>query len=57
MLIAQKDIICTPYRIKTNDPAIVRYTLPPFEDNGKYVPILPGGLSRNPSGPRRNDDD
>ena len=26
MLIAQRDIILTPYRIKTNDPAVVKYT-------------------------------
>jgi len=27
MLLAQKDIICTPYRAKTNDPEYVRYTV------------------------------
>ena len=49
MLIAQKDIICTPYRIKTNDPAIVRYTTT-VEDN-KNIPILPGGLVEIRQGP------
>jgi len=47
MLLAQKDIICTPYRAKTNNPAYVRYTvnLPSSKDinvvNG-VVEILNG---------------
>ena len=49
MLIAQQDIVCTPYRIKTNDPAIVRYTTT-VEDN-KNVQILTGGLVEIRQGP------
>ena len=49
MLVAQKDIVCTPYRIKTNDPAVVRYTTT-VRDN-KHVPILPGGLIEIDQGP------
>ena len=49
MLVAQQDIVCTPYRIKTNDPAIVRYTTT-VADN-KNVPILPGGLVEIRQGP------
>ena len=47
MLLAQKDIICTPYRAKTNNPEYVRYTvnLPSSKDinvvNG-VVEILNG---------------
>ena len=26
MLVAQRDIVCTPYRIKTNDPSVTKYT-------------------------------
>jgi hypothetical protein len=49
MLIAQQDIVCTPYRIKTNDPNIVKYTTT-VADN-KNVPILPGGLVEIRQGP------
>ena len=49
MLVAQMDIVCTPYRIKTNDPAIVRYTT--TVDDHKNVPILPGGLIEIQQGP------
>jgi hypothetical protein len=49
MLVAQLDIVCTPYRIKTNDPAIVKYTTT-IQDN-KHVPILPGGLIEIHQGP------
>lgn len=49
MLIAQKDIVCTPYRIKTNDPSVVKYTTT-VEDN-KNVKILPGGLVEIRQGP------
>jgi hypothetical protein len=49
MLIAQQDIVCTPYRIKTNDPSIVRYTTT-VEDNTN-VQILPGGLVEIRQGP------
>ena len=27
MLLAQKDVICAPYRAKTNDPDYIRYTV------------------------------
>ena len=51
MVVAQKDIVCTPYRVKTNDPKVVRYTTTvPDNDN---VQVLPGGLvelTRGPSG-------
>ena len=51
MVVAQKDIVCTPYRVKTNDPSVVRYTTTvPDNDN---VKVLPGGLvelTRGPSG-------
>ena len=51
MVVAQKDIVCTPYRVKTNDPDVVRYTTTvPDSDN---VKVLPGGLvelTRGPSG-------
>ena len=48
MVVAQKDIVCTPYRVKTDK---VRYTTTvPDNDN---VKVLPGGLveiTRGPSG-------
>jgi len=49
MLVAQKDIVCTPYRIKTGDPAQVKYTTT-VKDN-QNVPILPGGLIEILQGP------
>ena len=49
MLIAEKDIICTPYRIKTNDPNDVKYTTS-VPDNSD-VPILPGGIVEILQGP------
>ena len=51
MVVAQKDIVCTPYRVKTNDPKVVRYTTT-VPDN-ENVKVLPGGLvelTRGPSG-------
>ena len=51
MVVAQKDIVCTPYRVKTNDPDVVRYTTT-VPDN-ENVKVLPGGLvelTRGPSG-------
>jgi len=51
MVVAQKDIVCTPYRVKTNDPSVVRYTTT-VPDN-ENVKVLPGGLvelTRGPSG-------
>jgi len=49
MLVAQQDIVCTPYRIKTNDPSIIRYTTT-VEDT-QNVKILPGGLIEILQGP------
>ena len=49
MLVAQKDIVCTPYRIKTNDPAQVKYTT--TVKDTQNVPILPGGLIEILQGP------
>ena len=51
MVVAQKDIVCTPYRVKTNDPKVVRYTTTVPDNNN--VKVLPGGLvelTRGPSG-------
>ena len=51
MVVAQKDIVCTPYRVKTNDPSVVRYTTTVPDNNN--VKVLPGGLvelTRGPSG-------
>ena len=48
MVVAQKDIVCTPYRVKTSS---VRYTTTVADNNN--VKILPGGLveiTRGPSG-------
>ena len=48
MVVAQKDIVCTPYRVKTE--AIKYTTTVPDNDN---VKVLPGGLveiTRGPSG-------
>jgi|TARA_R100001530_G_scaffold1119_2_gene1925 hypothetical protein len=49
MLVAQEDIICTPYRIKTGDPDLVKYTTT-VEDT-QHVKILPGGLVEILQGP------
>jgi len=49
MLVAQKDIVCTPYRIKTGDPSITKYTT--TVKDMQNVPILPGGLVEILQGP------
>ena len=49
MLVAQKDIVCTPYRIKTNDPSITKYTTTVADTQN--VTILPGGLIEILQGP------
>ena len=49
MLIAQRDIILTPYRIKTNDPAVVKYTTTVRDP--KDVTVLPGGIIEILQGP------
>jgi len=49
MLIAEKDIICTPYRVKTNDPTAIKYTAS-IKDS-RNVKILAGGLVEIQNGP------
>ena len=49
MLVADKDIICTPYRVKDERINTPRYTVK-FPDP-KVVPILPGGLVEIEAGP------
>jgi len=49
MLIAEKDIICTPYRVKTNDPTAIKYTV--SIKDPKNVKILAGGLVEIQGGP------
>ena len=50
MLIAKKDIILTPYRVKLpHDASLVKYTIS-FPDD-KNIPILPGDLVEISEGP------
>lgn len=49
MLVAQKDIICTPYRVKLEDPELIRYAVD-FE-NAQQIPILPGDIVEVDQGP------
>ena len=49
MLIAEKDVICTPYRTKTNDPESIQYTV--SIKDPKNVKILAGGLVEIQNGP------
>jgi len=49
MLVAKKEIICTPYRVKAEELARPIYTVE-FKDP-KNVPILPGGLVEIEAGP------
>jgi hypothetical protein len=49
MLVAQKDIVCTPYRIKTGDPSVTKYTT--TVEDAQNVTILPGGLIEILQGP------
>tara|TARA_R110002020_G_scaffold263128_1_gene477525 strand:- start:447 stop:1139 length:693 start_codon:yes stop_codon:yes gene_type:complete len=49
MLVADKDIVCTPYRVKNPDINKPAYTVK-FPDP-KVVPILPGGLVEIEAGP------
>ena len=49
MLVAQKDIICTPYRVKAKELNKDIYTVE-FK-NPKDIPILPGGLVELEAGP------
>ena len=49
MLVAKKDIVCTPYRVKNDqvDKAVYTVKVP----DPKVVPILPGGLVEIEAGP------
>ena len=49
MLVAKKDIICTPYRVKTEKFDKNIYTVE-FKDP-KNIPIMPGGLVELEAGP------
>ena len=49
MLVAEKDIICTPYRAKTNNPDSIQYTVSIKDPHN--VKILPGGLVEIQNGP------
>ena len=49
MLVAKKDIICTPYRVKAEKLDKHIYTVE-FKDP-KHIPILPGGLVELEAGP------
>ena len=49
MLVADKDIICTPYRAK--NPDLNNHTYTVKFANPKVVPILPGGLVEIEAGP------
>jgi len=49
MLVPEKDIMCTPYRTKTNDPDSVKYTV--GIKDPQNVKILQGGLVEIQNGP------
>jgi len=49
MLVAKKDIICTPYRTKNEELTKHTYTVE-FRDP-KHIPFLPGGLVEIEAGP------
>ena len=49
MLIADKDVICTPYRAKTHTPEDIQYTVSIKDPHN--VKILPGGLVEIQNGP------
>ena len=49
MMVAKKNIVCTPYRVKEEDPSTNVYTVQ-FKDP-KIIPILPGGLVEIEAGP------
>ena len=49
MLITEKDVICTPYRVKTNEPDSVKYTV--SIQDPKNVKIFQGGLVEIDNGP------
>ena len=48
-MVADKDIICTPYRTKSLNPNVHNYTVE-FK-NPDDIPILPGGLVEIEAGP------
>jgi hypothetical protein len=49
MLVAKKDIICTPYRVKAE--AVDKHIYTVEFKNPKTIPILPGGLVEIEAGP------
>ena len=49
MLITEKDVVCTPYRVKTNEPDSVKYTV--SIQDPKNVKIFQGGLVEIDNGP------
>ena len=49
MLVVQKDIVCTPYRIKMADPRKIKYAVD-FEDE-KKISLLPGEIVEVEQGP------
>ena len=49
MLVSDKDIICTPYRVKNDDVQRSLYTVE-FKDP-RNIPVLPGGLVEIEAGP------
>ena len=49
MLVAKKDIVCTPYRVKNDQVDTSVYTVK--VPDPKVVPILPGGLVEIEAGP------
>ena len=50
MLVAKKDIVCTPYRVKSIDTSKHSYGAIEFKDP-KTIPFLPGGLVEIEAGP------
>jgi len=49
MLVTQKDVICTPYRVKTNEPESIKYTV--SIKDPKNVRIFGPGLVEIENGP------
>jgi hypothetical protein len=49
MLLADKDVICTPYRVKTNEPTVVKYTV--SIPDPKNIKIFGPGLVEINNGP------
>ena len=49
MLLADKDVICTPYRVKTNEPTTIKYTV--SIPDPKNVKVFGPGLVEINNGP------